>query len=92
MNNPANQIEDFRAFAKNELKNHLHELNTKYQNQEPASIDLIQESYSKHYEIFKKELSEKMEEIITEDNRFLRPALEEIKEKYVGKLKTYPVL
>ncbi len=91
MSNPAKQIEVFRDFAKKELENHLLELITKYQNREPASNDLMQEGYSKHCQIFKKELSEKMEEIISEENKFLRPALEEIKEKYVEELKPFPV-
>ena len=92
MSNPAIQIEVFRDFAKSELKNHKCELETRSQNRELASDDLMQEAYSEHRQIFGKELTEKMEELITEDNRFLRPSLEEIKEKYVDKLKPSLVL
>ena len=92
MSNPAIQIEVFRDFAKNELKNHKCELETRSQNRELASDDLMQEAYSKHRQVLENELSEKMEELISEDNRFLRPALEEIREKYVGKLKPSLVL
>ncbi|MDQ6761254.1 MAG: hypothetical protein M3015_01350 [Bacteroidota bacterium] len=92
MSNPAKQIEVFRDFAKNELENHLLELNTKYQNRKPAFDDLTKEAYSEHRQVLENELSEKIKELITEDNRFLRPSLEEIKEKYVDKLKPSLVL
>lgn len=40
MNNPAEQIETFRRFAEEELKNHIKELQTDYQNRGLASEGL----------------------------------------------------
>jgi superoxide dismutase len=92
MSKPAKQIEDFRSFAKKELKNHLLELKTKYQNREPASKDIKQEAYREHRQIFVKKLTEKMEAILADENRFLQPALNEIKEKYVQELQSSTAL
>ncbi len=88
MSNPATQIEVFRDFAKNELKNHKHALETQYQNRELASNDLVKEGYSKHHQIFEKELTDKMEELLAKDNQFLRPALMDMKERFLEKLKS----
>ena len=88
MSNTAQQIETFRDFAEKELNNHTGELETRYQNRELASNNLLQEAYKAHRKIFEKELADKIEELLTEENQFLRPALLELKERFVGKLKT----
>ncbi len=44
MNNPAEQIESFRQFAEEELKNHIQELQTHYQNRGLASEELKQQA------------------------------------------------
>ncbi len=87
MNNPAQQIEIFRHYAEEELKNHTQELQTRYQNRELASEDLKQEAFEKHREIYNKELSDKIGELLTENNQFLKPALNDLKETFVEKLK-----
>ena len=87
MSNTAQQIETFRDFAEKELKNHAGELETRYQNRELASNNLLQEGYQEHQKIFEKELADKIEKLLTEDNQFLRPALIELKERFVEKLK-----
>ncbi len=88
MNNPAQQIEIFRHYAEEELKNHTQELQTHYQNRQLASEDLKQEALEKHREIYNKELLDKIGELITENNQFLRPALNDLKEKFAEKLKS----
>lgn len=87
MSNAARQIEIFREFAGKELKNHSLELETHYQGRDLASNDLKQQAYIEHKEIFEKQLSDKMEELLTADNQFLRPALTELKERFIEKLK-----
>lgn len=87
MNNPAEQIESFRQFAEEELKNHIQELQNHYQNRSLSSEELKQQAYAEHEEIYGKELSDKIDELITEDNQFLKPALKDLKEKFVEKLK-----
>lgn len=87
MSNTARQIEIFREFAEKELKNHNVELETHYQGRELASNDLKQQAYTGHKKIFEKQLADKIEELLTEDNQFLRPALNELKERFVEKLK-----
>ncbi|MEP7231592.1 MAG: hypothetical protein ABI691_15125 [Ginsengibacter sp.] len=87
MNSPAEQIESFRQFAEDELNNHIQELQTNYQNRGLASEELKQQAYAEHEEIYNKELSDKIDELITDSNQFLKPALKDLKDKFVEKLK-----
>ncbi len=87
MNNPAEQIETFRNYAEEELKNHIQELQTQYQNRGLPSEELKQQAYAEHEEIYGKELSDKIDELITDNNQFLKPALKDLKEKFIEKLK-----
>ncbi len=87
MSNTAQQIEIFRDFAEKKLNDHTLELETHYQNRELASNDLKQQAYKEHRQLFEKELADKMEELLTNDNQFLRPALTELKERFIEKLK-----
>ena len=87
MSNAAQQIEIFRHFAENELTNHTEELNTRYQNRELASNDLKQQSLKEHQQIFRKEIEEKIEELLTGENQYLRPALSDLKERFLEKLR-----
>lgn len=87
MSNASQQIETFQHYAEKELKIHTAELETRYQNRHLASNDLLQKDYKEHQKIFEKELTDKIEELLTEDNQFLRPALIEMKERFVEKLK-----
>lgn len=86
MSNSAQQIEIFREFAKKQLQTHTSELSTHYQNRELASNDLKQQAYQERQKIFQKELDDKVEELLTESNQFLRPALNDIKDKFIEKL------
>ena len=87
MNNPAEQIESFRQFAEEELKNPIKELQIDYQNRGPASEGLKQQAYAEHEEIYRKELSDKIDELVIDGNQFLKPALRDIKDKFIEKLK-----
>lgn len=87
MKTPAQQIEIFRHYAEEELKNHTQELQTHYQNRQPISEDLKQVVLEKYMGIYNKELLDKISELITESNQFLSPALNGLKEKFAGKLK-----
>ena len=87
MSHTAHQIENFREFAKAHLQNHNSELSTRYQNRNLASSDLRLDAYPEHQRIFQNELEDKIEELLTEDNQYLRPALNDMKERFIEKLK-----
>lgn len=87
MINTAQRIEIFRDFANKQLKNHPDELKTNYQNRQPASNGLELQDHSRHKQIFQKEFSDKIEELLTEDNRFLRPMLTDLKDRFAAKLR-----
>ena len=86
MRQPAQEIERFREFAKDRLQNHINELETRYQNRDLGSPDLKTRAYREHRQIFHKELSEKMEELIKAGNQFLKPALGELRDRFLDKL------
>lgn len=85
MNGPAREIENFRVFAHTRLRNHVTELETHYQNRE-VDEGLKQQAYSEHRRIFQKELSDKMEELISTENEFLRPALGQLTDRFLDQL------
>jgi adenylyl- and sulfurtransferase ThiI len=87
METPAQQIEIFRHYAEEELKNHTLELQMYYQNRQPISEDLKQVVLEKYMGIYNKKLLNKISELITENNQFLKSALNGLKEKFAGKLK-----
>jgi hypothetical protein len=85
MGGPAREIENFRIFADIRLQNHISELETRYQNREPEP-DLKRQAYREHQQIYQKELSDKMEELLTEKNQFLKPELSQLRDTFVAKL------
>jgi polyhydroxyalkanoate synthesis regulator phasin len=85
MRGPVKEIEHFTSFADTRLQNHTRELETRYQNREPVS-DLKRQAYKEHQQIYQKELSDKMEELLTEKNQFLKPELSQLKDTFVAKL------
>ncbi len=87
MSNTAQQIETFRDYAEKQLKEHALEVETHYQNRELASNDLKHQAYKEHRQLFEKELANKMEELLIPNQQFLRPALTELKERFIEKLK-----
>ena len=86
MSDTAQQIERFRDFAKDRLQNHISELETRYQNRDLGSPDLKTQAYREHRQIFQKEMSDKMEELIKPGNEFLKPALGELRDRFLDKL------
>jgi flagellar motor switch protein FliG len=86
MKDTAQQIETLRDFANQRLQNHIAELETHYQNRYLGSPDLKTQAHREHREIFQKELSDKMKELIKEENEFLRPALDQLRDKFLQKL------
>jgi GH35 family endo-1,4-beta-xylanase len=48
MGKETNEVAAFKQFAEKELKNHIAELNTHYQNEPLASDELKQEAYKEH--------------------------------------------
>lgn len=87
MGDTAQNIEKFREFAKDRLQNHISELEPRYQNRDSGSPDIKTQAYREHRQIFWKELSDKMEELTGPDNRFLKPALGELRDRFLDKLK-----
>jgi hypothetical protein len=85
MRAPVKEIENFTSFAGTRLQNHIRELETRYQNREPEP-DLKREGYREHQQIYQKELSDKMEELLTEKNQFLRPELSALRDTFLAKL------
>jgi hypothetical protein len=85
MSEPAREIEKFRIFAETRLHNHISELETRYQNRQPEP-DLKSQAYKEHQQIYQKELSDKMEELLTEKNQFLKTELSQLKDTFVAKL------
>lgn len=87
MTNEAKQMETFREYAEQRLEVHKRELETRYQDRKLSSIDLVEEAYAEHQQIFEKELSEKIGEISKEQDLLLRPSLFKLKDEFVGLLK-----
>ncbi len=86
MENKNQAIQEFEQFAKERLSNHLAELNTRYENEKPGK-ELLQQAYKEHREIFKKELSEKIQSLLSsESNSGLKEDLENKNDEYLSKL------
>jgi hypothetical protein len=87
MEKKVNEMEVFHQFAEDKLKNHLAELNTRYQNEPLGSKELKQEAYEDHQKIYAQELEEKIQSLLsTENNAWLKGELENIKHSYITKL------
>lgn len=87
MERNANSTQMFQQFAEDRLKNHLAELNTRYENERLASQELKQRAYRDHQKIYEKELDEKMDSLLShENNEWLKGELENLKHNYVGQL------
>lgn len=86
MENNNHAVQQFEQFAKDRLSNHLAELNTRYENEKPGK-ELLQKAYKEHREIFKKELEEKIQSLLSsENNSGMKENLENIKDNYLSKL------
>lgn len=52
MERETNEVAAFKQFAEKELKNHLAELNTRYQNEPLASNELKRQAYKVHEKVY----------------------------------------
>ena len=86
MENKNQAVQQFEQFAKERLSNHQAELNTRYENEKPGK-ESLQKAYKEHREIFKKELSEKIQSLLSsESNSELKKELENKNDDYLSKL------
>jgi len=86
MEKNTNALETFRQFGEAELKNHLAELNTRYQNEALGSRELLQQAYEEHQKIYSNELDKKIQSLLQQDNPWLKGELENVKHQYMNKL------
>jgi len=86
MDNHQKQLREFEEFAKSKFVNHNEELRTTYQNLRVHPNDLKQ-AYQAHQQILEMELQDKIDELLTKENAFLGPVLNDIKDDYVNQLK-----
>lgn len=86
MNDPQKQLQEFAEFAKSKFINHCEELQTTYQNRKVHPHDL-QQAYLNHQQILEMELQDKIDELLTKENAYLGPSLNNIKDDYIDKLK-----
>ncbi len=86
MENTNSALQQFEAFAKEQLRNHQAELNTRYQNTELGQSTL-NEAYNTHQKMYKEELDEKIKQLTASSgNEELTSELQEHKETYVSQL------
>ena len=86
MENNPEEVQQFEQFAQERLSNHLAELNTRYENEEPDKQEL-QEGYQAHREIFNKELDEKIQTLLSsESSDRLKGELVNTKDAFLSKL------
>jgi hypothetical protein len=86
VNNIPNELKEFMEFAQDKFMNHKEELEICYQCRRIASNDL-RHAYLSHQQILEMELLDKIDELLTIENVFLKPMLYSIKDKYIEKLK-----
>lgn len=86
MERETNEVTAFKQFAEKELKNHIAELNTRYQNEPLASDELKQEAYKEHQKIYTQELEDEIQSLLSSENPWLKDELENLKHAYVTKL------
>ena len=85
MENKTNTIQVFHQYAEDKLKDHFEELKTRYENEKLASMELKQQAFSEHQQLYSKELDEKMQSL-SHGNNELKHEMENVKQTYVTKL------
>jgi hypothetical protein len=78
--------QDFRRFAEEKLRNHTEELKTRYRNEALGSKELKEESYIGHQRIFNQEMDEKINQLIPDDDPWLKEELKNLKDNFLLKL------
>lgn len=90
MENKKKNVDEFRQYAENKLKNHLAELDTRYQDRPLDSEALLQDAYKEHQAIFSGQLDEKMKELVAANNNADQlKEMESIKQSYIDKLNAH---
>lgn len=86
MENNDNALKVFNQFAEERLKNHLAELNTRYENEKTDS-ETMKLAYAEHQKIYSKELDEKINALLPDQmNEGLKSELENAAKNYFEKL------
>lgn len=86
MQNKTDTVQQFDEFAEATRKNHIAELNTRYEN-EKVDKQTIQQAWWEHQKIYEKELDEKIQSLLSaESNSQLKGELENAKHAYLSKL------
>ena len=81
-----NSVEIFNQFAEERLKNHLAELNTRYEN-EKIDSETMELAYAEHQKNYNKELDEKINSLLpAEKNAGLKSELENAGKSFLDKL------
>ena len=78
----------FKDYAESQLKNHLSELRTRYENESPGS-ETLKKGYEDHKIIYSKELDQKIKDLSKSDAA-AQSQLDELKKDYVNKLSAVP--
>jgi len=86
MEKETNEVGSFKQFAEKELKNHLAELNTRYENESLGSKEVKQQAYKEHQKIYSQELEDKIQSLLSVEDLRLKDELENLKDEFVTKL------
>ena len=86
MKNDANAIEVFHQYAEDKLKDHFDELKTRYRNEKLASQELKKQAYNDQRKLYSRELDEKMQALLQDNDKEQKQKMEALKQTYVTKL------
>lgn len=82
--NSEQPVNAFKEYAENQLKNHLSELRTRYENESPGS-QTLKKGYEDHKIIYSKELDQKINDL-SKNNEGAQSQLDQLKKDFVNKL------
>ena len=84
MNSNKQTVDIFKQYAESELKNHLSELKTRYEN-ESAGTETLKKAFADHKTIYSKELDQKIKEVTKADSH-QDANFSQLKKEYLEKL------
>lgn len=82
--NSEQPVNAFKEYAESQLKNHLSELRTRYENESPGS-QTLKKGYEDHKIIYSKELDQKINDL-SKNNEGEQSQLDQLKMDFVNKL------
>ncbi|MGN6249519.1 MAG: hypothetical protein ACTHNG_14290 [Ginsengibacter sp.] len=82
--NSEQPVNAFKEYAESQLKNHLSELRTRYENESPGS-QTLKKGYEDHKIIYSKELDQKINDL-SKNNEGAQSQLDQLKKDFVNKL------